>query len=44
MGILKKKIPVPYGYFTAYVKDDGSLKFFPDVYGFDTLMKFKKGL
>jgi len=41
---LKKKIPVHIGYFTAYVKDDGSLKFFPDVYGFDTLMKFKKGL
>jgi murein L,D-transpeptidase YcbB/YkuD len=40
---LSRHIPVHIGYFTAYVKDDGSIKYSPDVYGFDSSMKFKKG-
>ncbi len=40
---LKKSIPVHIGYFTAFVKDSGKVKFSPDVYGFDSLMKFKRG-
>ncbi len=40
---LKKHIPVHVGYFTAYVNSDGSLQYYSDVYGFDDLMRFKKG-
>lgn len=40
---LKQPIPVHIGYFTAFVKDNGAIKYSPDVYGFDSLMKLKKG-
>lgn len=39
---LKKPIPVHIGYFTAFVNDKGAIKYFPDVYGFDSLMKLKR--
>ncbi len=41
---LKSHIPVHIGYFTAYVKDGGAVKYSSDVYGFDSLMKFRGGL
>ena len=40
---LSQQIPVHIGYFTAYVRDDGSIVYSSDVYGFDSSMKFKKG-
>ncbi|RZJ51854.1 MAG: L,D-transpeptidase [Flavobacterium sp.] len=33
--MLKKKIPIYIGYFTAWVNDEGEISFFPDVYGRD---------
>ena len=30
--ILKNKIPIYIGYFTAWVEDTGEISFFPDVY------------
>lgn len=33
--MLKNKIPVYIGYFTAWVQDNGEINFFPDVYGRD---------
>lgn len=33
--MLKKKIPVYIGYFTAWVQENGEVNFFPDVYGRD---------
>jgi hypothetical protein len=41
---LKQHIPVNIVYFTAYVKEDGTLKFFSDVYGFDASQKLKGAL
>lgn len=38
---LRKPLPVHIAYFTAYADDDG-LHFFPDVYGFDTIMPLKR--
>ncbi|WP_456433238.1 L,D-transpeptidase family protein [Nitratifractor sp.] len=40
---LRKPIPVHVAYLTAYVDEDGSIRFFPDVYGFDRIMPLKKG-
>ena len=34
-----KKLPVHTAYLTAYVEEDGTLKLFPDIYGFDTKQK-----
>ncbi|TDW49909.1 murein L,D-transpeptidase YcbB/YkuD [Flavobacterium sp. 270] len=34
--MLKKKIPIYIGYFTAWVQDNGEINFFPDVYDRDT--------
>jgi murein L,D-transpeptidase YcbB/YkuD len=33
--ILKRRIPVHIGYFTAWVDDAGTLNFYKDVYGRD---------
>jgi len=41
---LKQYIPVNIAYFTAYVDEDGTLKFFSDVYGFDASQKLKGAL
>jgi hypothetical protein len=37
--ILNKKLQVHTAYYTAYVDESGSLKLFPDVYGFDKSQK-----
>ena len=34
-----KRLPVHTAYLTAYVEEDGTLKLFPDIYGFDTIQK-----
>jgi murein L,D-transpeptidase YcbB/YkuD len=39
---LKRQIPVNIVYFTAYVDESGTLKFFDDVYGFDKSQKLKR--
>ena len=39
---LKKPIPVHVAYYTAYVNNQGKVKYLPDVYGFDTIMPLKK--
>ena len=41
---LAQKIPVHITYFTAYVDEDGVLRFFDDVYGFDKSQKLKGAL
>ncbi len=41
---LKQHIPVHIVYFTAYVDEDGVLRFFDDVYGFDKSQKLKGAL
>jgi murein L,D-transpeptidase YcbB/YkuD len=33
--MLKNKIPIYIGYFTAWVTDDGEIGFYPDVYDRD---------
>jgi hypothetical protein len=39
---LQKPVPVHVGYLTAYADGRGGIRFFPDVYGYDRLMKLKK--
>ena len=34
-----KSLPVHTAYLTAYVEEDGTLKLFPDIYGFDKIQK-----
>jgi len=41
---LSRQIPVHIVYFTAYVDEDGVLRFFDDVYGFDKSQKLKGAL
>jgi hypothetical protein len=36
-----KPLPVHTAYFTAYVDDDGTLKFFDDIYGYDRIQKLR---
>jgi len=36
---ITKRLPVHTAYLTAYVEDDGSVKFFKDIYGYDRLQK-----
>jgi hypothetical protein len=36
---LKKPLPVHTAYLTAFVEDDGSVKFFKDIYGYDRIQK-----
>ena len=41
---LKQKIPVHIAYFTAHVDDDGELKMFGDIYGYDQRVLAALGL
>ena len=38
---LTKRLPVHTAYFTTYIDDDGKLKVFKDIYGYDRLQKLK---
>jgi hypothetical protein len=38
---LKEYIPVHIVYLSAFVEEDGSLKFFHDIYGFDTIQRLR---
>jgi murein L,D-transpeptidase YcbB/YkuD len=42
--VLREPLPVYIVYFTAYVEDDGEVRFLDDLYGYDSRMYARLGL